>query len=194
VSDERDLTGVEELLRSVPAPSEVPTRYAEVAKEAAIGSDISGGLRSAARRTLPRRRWFAAAGVVVGALAATLVFAVADGGSSTSYQSSIALTAGSPSFAKATGSLEIGKADGAMSPAVLRVSDLPPAPAGEYYEMWFTSKDDTVGIMAFNTNADGTVKVDGAIPAGMHWDRCWVSLESDAGNGHTVVKPVLHSS
>ncbi len=197
MSDELDFTRVEDLLRSVPAPADPPARYAQVAKEAALGQDqpgLAGSLRRAPRAR-PRRGWFALGGALVGALAATLAIAVFSGGSSPmKVESSVPLVSGSSTFALASGSLDLGAPDGAMRPAVLKVSDLPPAPKGEYYEMWFSDGDDKVGMMAFNTAADGTVEVQGAVPAGMTWDHCWVSLERQAPNGDTVVKPVLRSS
>ncbi len=35
--------------------------------------------------------------------------------------------------------------------------------------MWFSNGDDSVGMMAFNTEADGTVTVHSAVPTGMAW-------------------------
>ena len=59
--------------------------------------------------------------------------------------------------------------------------------------MWFSSGGDSVGLMAFNTEADGTVTVRSAVPTGLAWTRCWVSLEREH-NGKTVLQPVLQST
>ena len=48
-------------------------------------------------------------------------------------------------------------------------------------------------MMAFNTETNGTVTVKSAVPSGMRWSRCWVTLERDTGSG-TVQRPVLRSS
>ena len=194
MSDDRDLTRVEDLLRSVPTPSEVPPRYAPIAKAAALGgeppAEVVGSSRRASRSP---RRLLAAAAVLVGAVAVTLAFGVNGTRSPSTVEATVALSSGSPQFASASGTLELGHAEGAMRPAVLKVDHLPPAPAGEYYEMWFSNGDDSVGLMAFNTEADGTVTVHSAVPTGMAWTRCWVSLEREH-NGKTVLQPVLQST
>jgi hypothetical protein len=194
MSDERDLTRIEDLLRSVPTPMEVPARYAPVAKAAALGEPAANDVVTPVRSARRPRRWFAAAAVLAGAVAAAVAIGVIRNHSSPMYvQESVALKPGSPAFAKASGSIDLGRPDGAMRPAVLRVQNLQPAPSGEYYEMWFSSGDDTVGMMAFNTETNGMVTVRSAVPAGMRWTRCWVTLERESG-GTIVQRPVLRSS
>ena len=165
-----------------------------IAKAAALGEPAVGDVVTPARASRRPRRLFAVAAVLAGAVAVAVAIGVIRNQSSPMYvQESVALSPGSPAFAKASGSIDLGRPDGAMRPAVLRVQNLPPAPAGEYYEMWFSSGDDTVGMMAFNTESNGTVTVKSAVPSGMAWSRCWVSLERQSG-GATVDRPVLRSS
>lgn len=193
MSDERDLTGIEDLLRAVHAPMEVPARYAPVAKAAALGQPAASDVVAPARTARSPRRWFAAAALVAVAAVAGIVIGVSRSHSPMHVETTVALSAGSPAFANASGSIDFGSADGAMRPAILRVQNLPPAPSGEYYEMWFSTGDETVGMMAFNTETNGTVTVKSAVPSGMRWSRCWVTLERDTGSG-TVQRPVLRSS
>ena len=172
MSDDRDLTRVEDLLRSVPTPSEVPPRYAPIAKAAALGGEppCRGCRIVSARIALAAATTGGGCGVG-GAVAVTLAFGVNGTRSPSTVEASVALSPGSPQFASASGKpLELGHAKGAMRPAVLKVDHLPPAPAGEYYEMWFSNGDDSVGLMAFNTEADGTVTVHSAVPTGMAVD------------------------
>lgn len=194
MSDDRDLTRVEDLLRSVPTPLEVPPRYAPIAKAAALGGEPAAEVVGSSRRgSRSPRRLLAAFAVLAVAVGVTLAIGVNGTHSPSGVQTTVALSSGSPQFANASGSLELGKADGAMRTAVLKVDHLPPAPAGEYYEMWFSNGGDSVGLMAFNTEADGTVTVHSAVPTGMAWTSCWVSLEREH-NGKTVLQPVLRST
>ena len=194
MTDEPDLTGVEALLRSVPQPSEVPPRYAALAKAAALdGGSARDVVRASSRGSWSPRRLFAAAAVAVAAVAVTLALAVNATRSPVGVDHTVTLASGCPAFADASGTIEFGRPDGAMRQAVLRVENLPPAPAGEYYEMWFSSGNDSVGMMAFNTDPNGTVTVRSAVPSGMTWTHCWVTLERES-NGKTIVQPVLRST
>ena len=120
MSDDRDLTRVEDLLRSVPTPSEVPPRYAPIAKAAALGGEPPEVVGSPRRTSRSPRRLFAAAAVLVGAVAVTLAIGVNGTRSPRNVEATVALSSGSPQFASASGTLELGGADGAMRPAVLR--------------------------------------------------------------------------
>ena len=64
-----------------------------------------------------------------------------------------------------------------MRAVVLRVDGLDPAPEGQYYEMWFAYNGESMPLVAFNTSDDGSVEVRGAMPAGMGWRNCWITLE-----------------
>jgi Anti-sigma-K factor rskA len=192
MSDERDLTGVEDLLRSVPVPSEVPARYESMARAAALEGTQIPEVVQRERVSSRRPRWFALGAALAGVAAVVLVVGLLVTRSSNDVQQTITLQ-GTPAFASSSGTVDLGAPDGAMRPAVMTIKGLPPAPAGEYYEMWFSSGSDSVGMMAFNTESDGTVTVHSAIPSGMGWKRCWVSLEREQG-GKTVVQPVMAST
>ncbi len=115
MSDDRDLTRVEDLLRSVPTPLEVPPRYAPIAKAAALGGEPAAEVVGSSRRgSRSPRRLLAAAAVLAVAVAVTLAIGVNGTHSPSSVQATVALSSGSPQFANASGSLELGKADGAM--------------------------------------------------------------------------------
>ncbi len=184
MNDERDLTDLERLLRSTPAPAEVPAELEALARAAALEADPG----PVARAPHTSRRWNLGWGrgrllpglaVLSGAAAASLLIGVGGRGGGFSTQTSVALAAvsGSPN-PQATGTLQVGDANGAMRPVVFRVSGLHPAPAGHYYEMWFSTGSEAVEMMAFNTGSDGSVTVHTEIPVGIGWKRCWVSMES----------------
>ncbi len=73
----------------------------------------------------------------------------------------------------------------------LKVHDLPPAPTGFYYEMWFQVSGDKVSAVTFNTGSSGRATVRTVISANMHWGACWVTLERvGAGDkGRVVLRP-----
>jgi len=70
---------------------------------------------------------------------------------------------------------------------VLRVDGLDPAPEGQYYEMWFAYNGESMPLVAFNTSDDGSVEVRGAMPAGMGWENCWITLEGDGSSSPATV-------
>ncbi len=184
MNDERDLSEIERLLRSTPAPVEVPAEFESAARAAALepgpGPVVRGPAAARARgRQWTRGRLLLGVGVLVGAAAASLLIGVGGRGNGFSAQTSVALAAvsGSP-VPHASGTLQVGHANGAMRPVVFKVSGLRPAPAGHYYEMWFSDGKESVEIMAFNTDSNGSVTVHGEIPVSMSWKRCWVSMES----------------
>jgi Anti-sigma-K factor rskA len=184
MNDERDLTEIEQLLRSTPAPAEVPAGFEALARAAALESAPGAVVRGPAVDRRPRFAWGRgrlgpAVAVLAAAAAASLYFGVGGRGNGFPAQTTVALAAvkGSPMPA-ASGTLQVGAANGAMRPVVFKVSGLQPAPAGHYYEMWFATGNESVEIMAFNTASDGSVTVHSEIPVGMSWKRCWVSMES----------------
>ncbi|HKV68282.1 MAG TPA: anti-sigma factor, partial [Gaiellales bacterium] len=67
---------------------------------------------------------------------------------------------------------------------------LPPAGAGQYYEMWFrTPSGEKVSAVTFNTADGNRSSFTAVIPAGMTWHRCWVTRE--ATNGGSVPQMIL---
>jgi len=194
VTGEPEFEGVERLLRLVPAPVDVPADAADAARAAALE-------RRPVRETVvhsPRRsrfrggRLLPAAIVLVAAAIASLVIGVGGRSTGTHYQQTVALV--SARSDQASGSLSLGTPSGAMRAVVLTVKGLPPAPTGQYYEMWMggNSEDNAVGMLVFNTNGSGKITVHSEVPSGVTWTRCWVSLE-DVQQGSAPV-PVLTSS
>jgi hypothetical protein len=201
MNDERDTGDIERLLQSVPAPAEVPAGLEAVARAAALdperGTAVTAGPARAAFRqsrwgSLRWGRLVPAACVLVGAAAASLVIGVGGRGQGISVQSTVALRAAGTTAGAAHASLQLGNTNGPMRPIVFTVSGLRPASPGKYYEMWFSSGKEKVGMLAFNTGADGSVTVRGEIPISMTWSRCWVTLE-DGLDGHEGQRPVLTS-
>lgn len=200
MTDEHDMNEVERLLRKVPAPLEVPPGLEMMARSAALDPDPSPDVATATRKApRPRRQWFArgrlmlATGVLAGAAAASLIIGVGGRGHPIPVQTMVQLTPTTTVAAGAQGTLDVGYTDGSMRPVVFKVTGLPPAPKGHYYEMWFADANQHEGLLAFNTGSNGTVTVHGEIPAGMGWHKCWVTLEggSDKDEGGP---PILASA
>jgi Anti-sigma-K factor rskA, C-terminal len=195
VTGEPDFESVDRLLRSVPAPLDVPADAAGAARAAALQQrPARGAVVGRPRRSrLRSRRLLPAAVVLVAAVAASLVIGVGGRSPGTDLQQTVALV--SARSDAASGSVALGSPNGSMRAVVLTVKDLPPAPAGHYYEMWMGGKNDGtggVGMLVFQTNNSGKVTVRSEVPSGITWTRCWVTLENEQ-NGSTPV-PVLTSS
>ena len=77
-------------------------------------------------------------------------------------------------------SIDFHEADGAVRPVVVKVSDLPPAGDGHYYQLWMSENGENMPVAAFNTDSDGSVTAKSTMPADMGWDRCWITLDSTA--------------
>jgi hypothetical protein len=199
MNDERDLSEIERLLRSTPAPLDVPADFEPAARAAALDPGPGPVVRGPAVSRGRGWQWgggrlMAGIGVLVGAAAASLLIGVGGRGNGFSAQTSVALAAvsGSPR-PHASGTLQVGHADGAMRAVVFKVSGLKPAPAGHYYEMWFSDGRESVEMMAFNTDSNGSVTVHGEIPVSMSWKRCWVSMESGSPAGDLKQPTVMAS-
>jgi len=177
------MSSIEDVLRRVGPPAEVPERFHAASAEAALGD---GSVVAATNRALRGAWWRRRPAVAIaGAVAACVVLAVAlvmATGGSDRYHTTVALSGVAPQFSNASATFELGAEDGqAMRTAVLTVKNLPPAPAGSYYDMWMTSgAGDDVSLMAFDTNKNGSITVRTSIPADIPWKRCVVSLKSQA--------------
>jgi hypothetical protein len=193
---EPEYESVERLLRSVPAPVDVPAEAADAARAAALERrpPREAVVHSPRRSRVRNRRFLPAALVLVAAVAASLVIGVGGRSSGTHIQQTVALV--SARSDAASGSVALGNPIGAMREVVLTVKGLPPAPAGHYYEMWMGGKNEGegngVGMLVFQTNGSGTITVRSEVPSRISWTRCWVTLE-DARGGAAAV-PVLTSS
>jgi hypothetical protein len=85
--------------------------------------------------------------------------------------------------------VELGSANDAVRPVVVRVSHLKPAPAGGYYELWMkTGPGDPTGLVAFNTGSGGDIVAHTTMPADLGWTRCWVTLETSDGHRAIVLR------
>ena len=192
MSDERDLTGVEQLLRSVPAPETPPAGLEAIAREAALAPDARPAPVVPFRRRQRFRlsRLVPAAAVVAAAAAASLVIGVGGRSPGIRVEHTITMAAIAPGAASGA-QLQVGQADGAMRPVVLKVHGLAPQPSGRYYQVWFSDGGDKVGVIAFNTAADGSATVHSSIPSNMGWTRCWITLTSERIGAPD--KPVLRA-
>ncbi|HSD03629.1 MAG TPA: anti-sigma factor [Gaiellales bacterium] len=184
MSDHDDFDRVEQILRSVPAPTAVPPGLADVAREAALGG--AGADRrsvvAVARPRVPRFRFrFArlSAGVAVMAAAAAAALVIGVGGRGSPFDAQTSLALAGPTGASAT--VDFGAANQGTRPMLVRIHDLRPAKAGWYYEMWFNVRGDEVSAVTFNTSSSGEATVRSAISSDMHWGSCWVTLEKVGG-------------
>lgn len=185
-----DFDRVDQLLRSAPAPTPVPTGLVGVAREAALGG--AGAERrpvvSAARRRVPRLRMgrlTTGVAVMAAAVAAALLIGVG-GPDSFDAQRTIALAG--PTGASAT--VDFGSTADGTRPMLVKIHDLRPAGPGWYYEMWFRVSGDDVSAVTFNTSSSGDATLRSAIAADMHWGTCYVTLEKvgDAEQRRVVLR------
>jgi hypothetical protein len=184
-----DIDRVEQLLRSAPAPTAVPTGLIDVAREAALGGVERRTVVAVGRPRVPRLRFARfAAGVAVMAAAAAAALVIGVGGRGPSFDSQSTLSLAGPAGAAAT--VDFGSSDQGTRPMLLKIHDLRPAPAGSYYEMWFNVGGDKVSAVTFNTSASGRATVRTAISSDMHWGTCWVTMEKVGGgdDGRVVLR------
>ena len=182
---EQGMRSVEERLRAAGRADAPPDSYGQLARAAALGAEPKP--REARVIGLPSRhrisvfRALLAAAVIAVSVAGALVIGV--GGDRVGVEHTVALSGDSG----ATGSVDIGREDGPVRAVVLRVDGLDPAPEGQYYEMWFAYNGESMPLVAFNTSDDGSVEVRGAMPAGMGWENCWITLEGDGSRPPATV-------
>jgi Anti-sigma-K factor rskA len=178
VSNEADLERVERMLQRTPAPEAVPAAAAIAARNAALGAPAPVVRVSRTRRW--KAWWPVASGAALGATAAAaLVLALTSGGGGFATQFSVALHGPQGATAEVAFS---GPHDGVRKMRVT-TTGLPPAHAGQYYEMWFrTPGGENVSAVTFNTPDAGKSSFTAVIPAGMTWHRCWVTLENVDGS------------
>ena len=189
MTEDSELDRVEQMLRSVPPPIDVPGHLEAHARAAALQADVIRPIERSVRmrRGRIRFRLLPAAAVLATAVAASLVLGV--GGRSPGIQVVTTVPLSAP-VGNATGSVQLGAVHGAMRPIVLRVSNLPAAPSGHYYEMWFGDGAKKMALLPFNTSG-GRATVVSEIPADVTWKTCWVSLENYSDSAERG--PVLRS-
>lgn len=190
MADEPDLSRVEAMLRSAGAPGDVPGSLHAIARDAALAGAGAGVVEPVVTVSrLPRRRRFepariaAAAVVLVGTAAASILIGVGGAGSSPGVVSTIALS-GSHGM---SGKMQVTGVHSGMRQVIFSVDHLPPAPRGDYYEAWYQSGGDAMTLATFDTPASGHVQLRTTMPAALRWSRCWVTLESVGGGPSRVV-------
>ena len=186
--DEHDLEHVEAALRAAGPPLDPPAHYAQAARRAALSEPEVVRLDSVRHRRRGWQRPVLAVAVIAASTIAALVIGVG-GSSHMVVERTIPLSATAGSHASA--SVDFGEADGPVRPVVLKVTDLPPAPNGKYYEMWMSDGDEEMPVGAFDTASDGSVTAKMTIPSDMGWDRCWVTVEDNGAAQKNAV--VLHT-
>lgn len=196
MSDDLQRSRVEAMLRAAGDAGEVPDSLHAVARDAALASGDPAPQPVAAVVRMPRRRRFeparlaAAAVVLVGTAAASIVIGVGGASQSPAVVSTIALS-GAHGM---TGKMEVSGVSGGMRQVVFSVDHLPPAPAGDYYEAWYQSGAEAMTLATFDTPSSGHVQLRTTMPAALGWSRCWVTLESVHGGRSRVVLDSVRST
>ena len=187
MSDERQISEIEDLLREVGPPPTPPEHFHAVAREAALSG---GEVIALAPRGRPRGRagrLALAAAVLTASAAAALVIGV--GGNALQIQRTIHMQ-GVGSASAATAQVDFATSGGQpVREMVLHVDGLPPAPANGYYELWMQhGKGDPIGLLAFDTPRSGHVVIHSSMPSGLSWTRCWVTVERPNGTDVPVMQ------
>jgi hypothetical protein len=176
MSDELD--HVERMLQRTPPPETVPAAAAIAARNAALGAPAHVVRVAAARRW---KTWWQVASVAAAlgaAAAAALVLAITSAGGGFATQFSVALHG--PQGAAAE--VDFARPHNGLREMRITTKGVPPATAGEYYEMWFrTPNGENVSAVTFNTAEAGKSTFTAVIPAGMKWHRCWITREDASG-------------
>jgi hypothetical protein len=192
MTDGAQLRRVEERLRAAGPSATPPGGYAEIARAAALGEVPHQAPARAKVIRLPGSGSFSAiraalaAAVIAVSVAGALIIGVG-GSDPMRVEHSVSLSGDGG----ATGSVDIAEANGPVRDLVVRIEGLEPAPEGRYYEMWFSHNGDVMAVVAFNTSREGKVEVRSAMPAGIGWESCWVTLE---GGAEDVPATVLRAS
>jgi Anti-sigma-K factor rskA len=178
MTDEAELEQVERMLQRTPPPEAVPAGAAIAARNAALGAPAQVVRVAGSRRW--KAWWQVASGAAVlgAAAAAALVLAITSAGGGFATQFSVALHGPQG----ATAEVDFASPHNGVRQMRVTTKGLPPASAGEYYEMWFrTPSGENVSAITFNTPDAGKSTFTGVIPAAMTWHRCWVTREDVNG-------------
>jgi anti-sigma-K factor RskA len=178
MSDDAELERVERMLQRTPPPEAVPAAATIAARNAVLGAPAQVVRISSNRRW--KAWWQVASGAAVlgAAAAAALVLAITSAGGGFATQFSVALHG--PQGAAAE--VDFASPHNGLRQMRVTTKGVPPASAGEYYEMWFrTPNGENVSAVTFNTANAGKSTFTAVIPAGMTWHRCWVTREDASG-------------
>jgi hypothetical protein len=196
--NEPDLQALERRLHTLPPLLDVPPNLVAPSVQAAVADPAPARTRRAPRRSPGwSRRWSLAGLVAIAAAAAAVAVTItltSHPGGSTGYQRIATLTGAG----NASGSVAVGRADGAVEPVVVSISHLDPAPGDQYYEIWFQTGGKNVPGVAFNAGSNGRAEVHLTAPTNTKWVRCWITRQSihDPGSSTVVMRatPTLRSA
>jgi hypothetical protein len=195
--NEPDLQALERRLHTLPPLLGVPPSLVAPSIQAGVADPGSPAatLRASRRSRGWTRRWSLAGVVAIAAAAAVAVTITVTSQSGHSGFQRIATLSGA---GHASGSVAVGRADGAVEPVVVSISHLDPAPNDQYYEIWFKTGGHDVPGVAFNAGSNGTAEVHITAPTNTKWERCWITRQSisDPGSSTIVMRanPALGST
>jgi hypothetical protein len=189
MNDELDMQQLTDALRAVGAPPEPPPGYEQIARDAALGTAAPAEVVRIDHHRLRRRLARPALALVVIAASTIAALVIGVGGNQTPITHTVNMSAASG----ANASVDFLEADGAVRPVVVKISNLPPAGDGHYYQLWMSENGENMPVAAFNTDSDGSVTAKSTMPADMGWDRCWITLDSTADRSGTDDPVVLQS-
>ena len=188
MNDEAELQRVERMLQRTPAPEAVPAAAAMAARNAALAEPAQVISISRSRRWTGRWRIASGAAALGAAAAAALVLALTSGGGSGAFATQFSVDLHGPKGA--TAEVDFSRPSDGLRQMRVTTKGLPPAGAGQYYEMWFrTPSGENVSAVTFNTADAGKASFTAVIPAGMTWHKCWVTRETV--NGGSVPQMIL---
>ena len=183
---EHELETLERRLHTLPPLLDVPPSLVAPSIRGAI-EDIgpTPRIRRAPRRST-RRLSFAGAAIAAAAAIAVTLTLTSQSGPQAGFQRIATLTGAG----NASGEVSVGRATGAIEPVVVSIRHLHPAPADQYYEIWFQTGGRQVPGVAFNAASNGIATVHLNAPTNTQWVRCWITRESvtHPGNGTIVMR------
>jgi hypothetical protein len=181
--NEPDLQALERRLHTLPPLLAVPPDLVAPSVRAAVAeADSAAPTTRAPRRS---RRWSFAGVVAIAAAAAVAVTitVTSQSGGHSGFQRIATLTGAG----NASGYVAVGHPDGAVEPVVVSISHLDPAPADQYYEIWFQTGGHDVPGVAFNAGSNGRAEVHISAPTNTNWVRCWITRQSISDPGASTI-------
>jgi hypothetical protein len=176
--NEPDLEALERRLHTLPPLLDVPPSLVAPSVQAAV-VDPESPVRTGRAPRRSRRwssRWSLAgvAGIAAAAAVAVAIAITSQPGRHTEFQRIATLTGAG----NASGYVAVGRANGAIEPVVVSISNLDPAPGNQYYEIWFQTGGHNVPGVAFNAGSNGRAEVHLNAATNTKWVRCWITRQS----------------
>ncbi|HEV8449884.1 MAG TPA: anti-sigma factor [Gaiellales bacterium] len=185
--NERDLEGLERRLHTLPALLDVPSSLvAPSVQEAVAEQEPPASIRPAPRRRRGWSRRWSLAGVTAitaAAAVAVVITVTSQSGGQAGFQRIATLTGAG----NASGTVAVGRPDGAVEPVVVSISHLDPVPGDQYYEIWFKTGGQAVPGVAFNAGSNGRAEVHLTAPTNTKWVRCWITRQSITDPGSSTI-------